>query len=314
MTPPDQDVDPGTPPGEPADRALSRLLRWYPRAWRERYGEEFLAMVEDTLDGRRAGWRLHLSVAWAGLRERGRRTAPAALRKFATSDEKVPSVGPMRMPITVGALFLAVWNSIRLSAGAHHQTSWAVEAGAVAGLGVVIGLSMTATGLVAGPALVRFLRAGGWPRIRRQAAAWATVVTLMAAGTLTRLLLMLNSMTYGQLKTSGTVFFWFIATILLLEVSLLLWRRAGRAIAQRLDLRPGIRATQLMLNAVAANASFVVTPVLGTWIGQTEHFGPLLVIGLFALILRGRAVPFRLWQAWLAGRQLRADAAGGRWA
>ena len=23
--------------------------RWYPRAWRERYGEEFLAMVEDTL-------------------------------------------------------------------------------------------------------------------------------------------------------------------------------------------------------------------------------------------------------------------------
>jgi hypothetical protein len=26
------------------------LLRWYPRAWRERYGEELLALVQDTLD------------------------------------------------------------------------------------------------------------------------------------------------------------------------------------------------------------------------------------------------------------------------
>jgi hypothetical protein len=50
---------------------MRRLLRWYPRAWRERYGEEFLAVVEDTLDGRRPGWRLRLAVAWAGLRERG---------------------------------------------------------------------------------------------------------------------------------------------------------------------------------------------------------------------------------------------------
>jgi hypothetical protein len=39
----------------PADPRLARLLRWYPRAWRERYGEEFLALVEDTLGGRRRG-------------------------------------------------------------------------------------------------------------------------------------------------------------------------------------------------------------------------------------------------------------------
>ena len=38
-----------------------------------RYGDEFLAMVEDTLDGRGPGWRLQLSVAWSGLRQRGRR-------------------------------------------------------------------------------------------------------------------------------------------------------------------------------------------------------------------------------------------------
>ena len=49
----------------------ARLLRWYPRAWRERYGEELLALIQDTLDEGRPTWRLRLSVAWGGLRERG---------------------------------------------------------------------------------------------------------------------------------------------------------------------------------------------------------------------------------------------------
>jgi hypothetical protein len=217
------------------------------------------------------------------------------------------------MPVMVGALFLTAWNGIRFPAGAHHQTSWAVEAGAVAGLDVVIVLSMTAAGLAAGPALVRFLRAGGWPRTRRQTAAWAAVVTVTAAGTLIRFLLPLSSVPYGQ-KVSGAAFFWFTATVLLLEAALLLWRRAGRATAQRLGLRPGVRASQLMLNAVAANASSVVVPVVGIWIGQASHFAPLLVVGVFALTVRGRTIPFQLRRAWLASRQLRAEAAGGRWA
>ena len=63
---------------KPADPDAAKLLRWYPRAWRERYGEEFLAMVEDSLDGERPGRRFRLSVAWAGLRERGHRARLAA--------------------------------------------------------------------------------------------------------------------------------------------------------------------------------------------------------------------------------------------
>ena len=76
-------MTPGSRPGSehPGDPRLGRLLRWYPRAWRERYGEEFLAMVEDTLDGGRPGWRLRLGVIWAGLRERGRRAGRAAWRR-----------------------------------------------------------------------------------------------------------------------------------------------------------------------------------------------------------------------------------------
>jgi hypothetical protein len=48
----------------------ARLLRWYPRAWRERYGEELLALIQDTLDEGRPTWRLRLGVVTGGLRER----------------------------------------------------------------------------------------------------------------------------------------------------------------------------------------------------------------------------------------------------
>src|SRR6266571_1045911 len=49
-----------------------------------------LAMVEDGLDGRPPGWRLRLSVIWAGLRERARRAVPAALRRM-TADADPPA-------------------------------------------------------------------------------------------------------------------------------------------------------------------------------------------------------------------------------
>jgi hypothetical protein len=32
------------------------LLRWYPRAWRERYGGELAALIQDNLDEGRPAW------------------------------------------------------------------------------------------------------------------------------------------------------------------------------------------------------------------------------------------------------------------
>ena len=60
------------------------LLRWYPRAWRDRYGEELLALIQDTLDEGHPAWRLRLGVVRGGLRERGRqarRAATASVRR-----------------------------------------------------------------------------------------------------------------------------------------------------------------------------------------------------------------------------------------
>jgi hypothetical protein len=107
VTAPGQDDAPGVPPGEPADQALSRLLRWYPRAWRERYGDEFLAMVEDGLDGRRPGWRLRFGVVGAGLRERARRVLPAALRRMTADADPPPPLPRLGLLAIMGSAIVS---------------------------------------------------------------------------------------------------------------------------------------------------------------------------------------------------------------
>lgn len=48
-----------------------RLVRWYPRAWRDRYGAEFCALLESELDERHVSVRRTVDVAWSGLVARG---------------------------------------------------------------------------------------------------------------------------------------------------------------------------------------------------------------------------------------------------
>lgn len=50
----------------PRDRA-ARLLRWYPKAWRERYGEEFAELLIADIDDRPVSAARALDVARAGL-------------------------------------------------------------------------------------------------------------------------------------------------------------------------------------------------------------------------------------------------------
>ena len=54
---------------EPA-RSARRLLRWYPRSWRDRYGEEFAALLVADLQDRPRSWRRGIDVAGHGLRAR----------------------------------------------------------------------------------------------------------------------------------------------------------------------------------------------------------------------------------------------------
>jgi hypothetical protein len=59
---------------------MNTLLRLYPRWWREQYGEEFAALIED-LSGTRSRWRLAADVAAGALDARLERMA---MKRFFT--------------------------------------------------------------------------------------------------------------------------------------------------------------------------------------------------------------------------------------
>ena len=152
---------------KPSDPGTAKLLRWYPRAWRERYGEEFLAMVEDSLDGRRPGWRLRLSVAWAGLRERGHRARLAGQR----------AALPVLRALTwtrwtfflAGSAVINLPYEFKASSGAAQRWQATAAIGAFAAVAALGGAAVLTGAILALPAFGRFLRAGGWPRSPRRA-------------------------------------------------------------------------------------------------------------------------------------------------
>jgi hypothetical protein len=66
-SPGDASPEDATPPGDPSIR---RLLVWYPRAWRARYGEEFAELLAAERAERGPSFRRGINVATTGVRAR----------------------------------------------------------------------------------------------------------------------------------------------------------------------------------------------------------------------------------------------------
>lgn len=282
-------------PEGPGDPRLGKLLRWYPRAWRERYGKEFLALVEDTLDGARPGWRLRLGVVWAGLRERWHvRSGPSAKG----------ALGQWGTFVLAGCLLTGSVNN-----ALGHPTaagSWPAVAAmtALAALAAVTGAAIVAAGAIAWPSFAGFLRAGGWPRIRRRIA-WAAAATIAAAGALTWLVLLRTSLTPGQLSTSQAYGNVLSALVLLVVIAIGLWAMAARAVARQLDLTPRVRAAETLLAAVISAGILTMVPIEIVWFGIIRSSAFWLVNGLALLVASFFATPGMLRRARRRARRQR---------
>jgi hypothetical protein len=283
-------VTPAEEPGSrPPDPAVASLLRWYPRAWRQRYGEEFLAMVEDGLDGQRPTWRLTVSVAWAGLRQRGR--ALFSGRTLARGARGVDfALG--RWGFSYLAASILAYLPSTVEASAPGGRAWQVTAAldALVAVMAVIGLALLTGGLVAFRALRRFLRAGGWAAIRRRVA-WAAGATVVAGGALTGLALGSRSETYAQMSVSWAFSAWVMGTALALMGAFALWTFAAQATAGQLDLSPRERSAEAVLGALTSNGTLVMVSANSIVIAAVQSSVPLLVIPvacLSAAAVRGR--------------------------
>jgi len=129
------------------------LLRAYPRAWRERYGDELLALLE----AEPLTWRVRVNVAAAGVRERLRGSGRPELRVLWAWSLFL--IGGIAFQKTSEHWQVVVPGSDQSVPTAAFDT---VQAAAVIGsIAVLAGVA------VAAPSFLSDLRSGGWPALRR---------------------------------------------------------------------------------------------------------------------------------------------------
>lgn len=153
----------------PADR-FERMIRWYPTAWRTRYGAELAALLEDTYGTGRVPLRARLSLARAGAAERAR--AAGAVGHSTGTDERLRAGSVLVLCawaffVVGGAIFAKFtehWDSV--TPRAHR----AVPAGSFTAVQVAAALGLTlvvAASILVLPAVIRLIRAEGWSTFER---------------------------------------------------------------------------------------------------------------------------------------------------
>lgn len=237
---------------------MKLLLHAYPRRWRERYGDELLALLE----AEPPAWRARADVVAAGLRERGRGSGPPHLRvlwawslfvvggiAFQKTSEHWPAVVPTGDRSVPAAAFDLV------------QAAAAIGSAAVLA-GVALAL----------PAFLRDLTGGGWTALRRPILC-SSAATLAAAGSLAAVAASHDVLAAAIFVTSAAV-------------SLFAWTHTAAVAARRLP--PHAAHPQLAL--AVAGTMLVIVVAAAIWIAAVTAHAPsfvdgahLAVVGAFML-------------------------------
>lgn len=254
---------------------LRRLLRWYPPSWRERYGEELLALVDDRLHEAPLTMRLRSSIAIAGVRERcygsglvGARSTPAAQRR--TGSLTVLVAWSIMIVGGASLVKMAEHYSVALPSTSRAAATFAYDVTAAAGF---TGTLLVLCGAVlALPGFVRFLRASKWPEVRRTftTSLVASMVLVTATFALSRWARQLNA---AQRNGSDSVYsFAFLAFALLVVVTIALWTRASIEVVSKIDFTPReLRWESCLALAVSLSSIVVVLGAVAWWVQMGLH-------------------------------------------
>jgi hypothetical protein len=252
-----------------------RVLRWYPTRWRSRYEEEFLAYLDDRYGQTRLPRRALFSIAFSGLRERGRESGLIGDRVPASHQRKS------------GALVILVAWSIMILGGAvlqksseHFNSSLSTQSRFIARAafdttavaGVVGCLFVMAGAAAAIPAFTRHLRAERWSSVRRSFTKplIATVLLLGAAGGLS---VWAHELDSAQRNGSND---WytsaFLACVFLVVVTIALWTRALVGVAIRCDFTAReLQRESFLALGVSLSSLCVLAGTIAWWIQMAQH-------------------------------------------
>ncbi len=253
------------------DREASRYaapLRWYPPAWRRRYGGELSALLADTYGDRPIPRRERIALACAGLMERARMLwSDAAWRSDAdrVRDGAALVLWAWAFVVVGGIAFAKAAEHWDRAVPAHDRLVPAVGYGAVAaaaGAGaVMIGLAAA----LALPTFVRYLHAGHWSDVATPLAVAiaftaATVVTGVAVAAwachLTPADRNGGSTAYGIVAVLGAT---------LVAATVVAWTNAALRAATSIDLAPRIVRGLGLLSVTLAGAILVIVAGVAAW-------------------------------------------------
>lgn len=144
-------------------------LRWYPRGWRERYGVEFVTLLEETYCGKRVPLKASISMLKSGVVEHAREAGVVG-DALSTRRSIVGSAWSVLMAwavfLIVGSVFAKYVEHWQWVTPANEQTlpSVAYDAVAIAALASA-GIAMAA-GMAVLPSFIRLIRSRGWSGVR----------------------------------------------------------------------------------------------------------------------------------------------------
>ena len=257
--------------------APERLLRWYPPAWRERFGDELVAMIEDTEGGSQLSLWFRLSIVRAGLAQR---LATAGLVGDQASQPERLRAGSL--------LVLGAW-AVFMVAGcgfAKFSEHWQgmTPPGAQGVPAASFDLVQIAASVVAGiiaigamavvPVFARFIRAGGWPEIRDHVRR-ATIVSVVTVAATVAVVWWARHTSQPQRNDGLWPYALVVASwAILIAATVGTWVVTAAAVIGRLSLSVTIARVEGVLAMAVCVAMVAITAATAIWWGTVASAAP----------------------------------------
>ncbi len=242
-----------------------RILNVYPRAWRARYGEELAVLIEE-LGGARMSWRDRLDVVRAAVVERTHVLGLRGLPPRERAREGSLRVLYAWMLFVVGGFGVEKasehWRAVTPAAKQALPASAFDVLFVAAGVGSVLVMLGVAASL---PALLVFLRGGGWSAVRRPVLRAISLSVLVVAAT-AGLAAWAHSLKPAARNGSDALYSGaFLAWVALFVACLFAWAAAAAATARRLPLPAPTLRLEAWLGAAVSVAMTVMTIATAIW-------------------------------------------------
>lgn len=258
------------------------MLRWYPARWRVRYGDELTAMIEDDLEGRPPTIRYRLLIARSGLVEQLRE---AGLIGNSVSPSEGIRGGALIVLCAFALFVIPGLGFVKISEhwdqsihrGPRHLP--AVSINMLGSLAVACGVAVSVAAVALLPTFVQFLRAGGWPVIRRRVG-WAATAMLATALVGVGLIVWARHLTTHERNAGfGWYQLMFVIVAILLAVTVATLSALAVATVRRLNIGLARLKGAGVLAVLVAVCIPIMTAAAAVWWGSMATTAPWFLAG-----------------------------------